>query len=74
MVRKNNSKSFTTLTQHLIRIYNMINKWYKVKITPVDKDQPPHEFRIQTANIKNTLKKYTQDKEGNITAIWEILK
>jgi len=50
------------------------NKWYKVKITPVDKDQPPHEFRIQTANIKNTLKKYTQDKEGNITAVWEILK
>lgn len=72
--KKQFQKSFITPPQHLIRIYNMTNKWYTIKVTPVEADGYAQTFKIETSNLKQTMEKYTRDKEGNIKATWEVLK
>ncbi len=50
------------------------NKWYTIKITPIEADKHSHTFRIETSNLEKTMNKYTRDREGTITALWEILR
>ena len=47
------------------------SKWYKIKVTPIEGDKPPYEFKIHTSNLVSAMEKYTHDKEGNITSLWE---
>lgn len=47
------------------------SKWYKIRITPIEGDKLPYEFKIETSNLKQTMGKYTRDKEGNIISLWE---
>ena len=49
-------------------------KWYTIQVQPLETGKTPHKFRIETSNLDNTMNKYTRDKEGNVTALWEILK
>lgn len=50
------------------------SKWYKIEVTPIDQYRAPYNFKIETLNLENTMHKYTRDKEGNVTALWKILK
>ena len=50
------------------------NKWYTIKVTPIEAGKRYQTFRIETSNLEKTMEKYTRDKEGNITATWEVLK
>ena len=52
----------------------MTNKWYTIRVTPVEVDGYVQTFKIETSNLKQTMEKYTHDKEGNITATWEIIR
>jgi hypothetical protein len=49
-------------------------KWYNIRITPVEGGKLPYEFKIETSHLKQTMEKYTRDKEGTITALWEIVR
>ena len=49
-------------------------KWYTIQITPLDEVRSPYSFKIETSNLDRTMDKYTRDKEGTITALWEIIK
>ena len=47
-------------------------KWYTIKVTPLEESgQEPYEFKVETPNIKWTMKQYTRNREG---VIWEIVK
>lgn len=46
-------------------------KWYNIRITPVEGGKSPYEFKIETSHLKQTMEKYTRDKEGNIISLWE---
>ena len=52
----------------------MKNKWYKIKVTPLDEVREPYKFRIETNNLKLTMGKYVRDKEGEIISTWEIVR
>ena len=49
-------------------------QWYTIKVSPIDEVREPYEFLIETANLKKTMKKYTRNKEEEITATWEIVR
>ena len=49
-------------------------KWYTIEVTPIDQYKAPHKFMIETLNPKNTIDKYTRDKEGNVTALWKVVR
>ena len=49
-------------------------KWYTIQITPLETDKMAHKFRIETKNLDKTMEKYTHDKEGNVTALWEVIR
>ena len=49
-------------------------KWYTIQITPLDESKAPYDFKIETSNLEDTLDRYTRDKEGTITALWEIIR
>ncbi len=53
---------------------NMNKKWYTIEVTPIDQYRAPHKFKIETKNLDKTMDKYTRDKEGNVTALWKVLK
>jgi len=50
------------------------NKWYTIKVTPIDEVREPYEFLIETSNINSAMEKYTTDKEGEIISLWEVVK
>jgi hypothetical protein len=52
----------------------MSKQWYTIEVTPIDQYRAPYNFRIETLNLENMMNKYTRDKEGNVTALWKILK
>lgn len=49
-------------------------RWYKVEVTPIDQYRAPYNFKIETLNLENTMNKYTRDKEGNVTALWKVVR
>tara|TARA_R110000803_G_scaffold93889_1_gene161352 strand:- start:1491 stop:1655 length:165 start_codon:yes stop_codon:yes gene_type:complete len=49
-------------------------QWYTIKVLPIDGVREPYEFLIETVNLKRTMKKYTRNKEEEITATWEIVR
>lgn len=49
-------------------------KWYKIKVTPIESNRPPYEFKIETSNLKETMNRYSRDREGNVTKLWEQIK
>ena len=49
-------------------------KWYTIKVTPLEEGKRYQTFRIETSNLDQTMDKYTRDKEGIITALWEITR
>ncbi len=49
-------------------------KWYTIQVTPLDEVRSPYNFKIETSNLDQTMDKYTHDKEGMITALWEIVR
>jgi hypothetical protein len=50
------------------------NKWYTILVTPLDEVRSPYSFKIETSNLDKTMDKYTRDKEGTVTALWEIVR
>jgi hypothetical protein len=52
----------------------MKNKWYTIKVTPLDEVRNPYKFKIETSNLKSTMGKYTRDKEGEIISTWEVIR
>ena len=50
------------------------SKWYTIQVTPLDEVRSPYNFKIETSNLEKTMDKYTRDKEGTITALWEIVR
>jgi hypothetical protein len=49
-------------------------KWYKIRVTPIESNRSPYEFKIETSNLKETMDRYSRDKEGNVTKLWEKIK
>jgi hypothetical protein len=41
----------------------MSNKWYKIRITPLDEEQEPYTFKVQTKNIDWTMEQYQRNRE-----------
>jgi hypothetical protein len=50
------------------------SKWYTIKVTPLEENKRYQTFKIETSNLEKTMDKYTRDKEGTITALWEIVR
>ena len=50
------------------------NKWYTIKVSPIDEVREPYEFLIETSNLKKTMEKYTRNKEEEITVTWKIVR
>ena len=50
------------------------SKWYKIRVTPIESNRSPYEFKIETSNLKETMDRYSRDKEGNVTKLWEQIK
>ena len=50
------------------------SKWYKIRVTPIESNMSPYEFKIETFNLKETMDRYSRDKEGNVTKLWEQIK
>ena len=46
-------------------------KWYVIKVMPINDEQEPYEFRVETNDIKWTMEQYARNREG---FIWEIVK
>jgi hypothetical protein len=53
---------------------NNMKKWYTIKVTPLEEGKSDQTFKIETSNLDQTMDKYTRDKEGTITALWEIVR
>lgn len=50
------------------------NKWYTILVTPLDEVRQPYSFKIDTSNLDQAMNKYTRNKEGIVTALWEIVR
>ena len=37
--------------------------WYKIKVTPLDQEQEPYVFKVQTKDIDWTMEQYQRNRE-----------
>ena len=74
--QKNQFKNSLQHTHNNLYVYTIMkqSKWYTIKVTPLEEDKRYQTFKIETSNLEKTMDKYTRDKEGTITALWEVLK
>lgn len=74
--QKNQFKNSLQHTHNNLYVYTIMkqSKWYTIQVTPLDEVRSPYNFKIETSNLEKTMDKYTRDKEGTITALWEIVR
>tara|TARA_B100000900_G_C20159196_1_gene545193 strand:- start:406 stop:561 length:156 start_codon:yes stop_codon:yes gene_type:complete len=46
-------------------------KWYTIKVMPLNEEQEPYEFKVETHNIEWTMEQYARNREG---MAWEIIR
>lgn len=47
------------------------SKWYTIKVIPLNEEQEPYEFKVETSNIEWTMEQYARNREG---FAWEIAR